>query len=75
MPELQNTAANVAQGDQAGNQFGASTIPDFAKRWQMPESTVWLKIQQGLIKVVRLGPRHTRITRQEEARITREGLV
>ena len=72
--QTHHNTATVAQGDQLGNPYGASTIPDFSRRWGIPESTVWLKIQQGLINVVRLGPRHTRITREEEERITRDGL-
>ena len=75
MHAQQITTAEVAQEDQPDNPFGGSTIPDFSRRWKVPESTVWLKIKQKKIKVVRLGPRHTRITRAEEARIARDGLV
>ena len=83
MSKTSNTTAQVnagavgpqPTGDAPCIPFGGSTIPDFAKRWKIPESTVWLKISQKKINVVRLGPKHTRISYAEEQRIHRDGLV
>lgn len=54
--------------------LGGASIPDFARRWNVPESTVWLRIKQGKIRTVKLGPRATRIPREEEVRLSQEGL-
>ena len=53
--------------------LGGSSIPDFASRWNMPVSTVWHAIKIGRIKVVKFGPRATRIPYEEEQRLVEEG--
>ncbi|MGD8604822.1 MAG: hypothetical protein PVF49_09665 [Anaerolineales bacterium] len=57
------------------NPLGGSTISDFARRWSLPESTVWLYIQQGRIRTVKISPRHTRIPFSEEQRLVEQGGV
>ena len=54
--------------------LGGSSIPDFAKRWNVPESTVWDWIAKGRLKATKIGPRATRIPLNEEQRLVDEGM-
>ena len=56
-------------------QLGGTSVSDFARRWNMGESTVWLYIKQGKIRTVKLSQRNTRIPLEEERRIAEHGLV
>lgn len=53
--------------------LGGKSVPQFAKDWEMGESTVWLHIKQGRIHAVKIGPRITRITNEEERRLAEQG--
>jgi excisionase family DNA binding protein len=54
--------------------LGGSTVPDFARRWNVPVSTVWAWIAEGRLKATKLGPRATRIPLEEEQRLVSEGM-
>ena len=54
--------------------LGGSSIPDFAKRWNVPVSTVWDWIAKGRLKATKIGPRATRIPFDEEQRLVDEGM-
>ena len=54
--------------------LGGSSVPNFAKRWNVPVSTVWAWIADGRLKVTKLGPRATRIPLDEEQRLIDKGM-
>jgi excisionase family DNA binding protein len=49
------------------------TIPEAAHAWHLGKTTVWLGIQQGLIRATKMG-RATRIAKSEIERVAVEGL-
>ena len=60
--------------DNQRKQIGGSPVSDFARRWNIGESTAWDYVAKGWIRTIKIGPRNTRISYEEEERIAREGI-
>jgi len=53
-------------------QLGGSSVKNFSVRWGIGVSTTWRLIQQGVIRVVKIGG-NTRIPHSEELRLLEQG--